>query len=43
MDGTFWFFLIFIVPILFLIGIVALIVWLVQRNRRPAHALPRAA
>jgi hypothetical protein len=43
MDGAFWFFLIFIVPILFLIGIVALIVWLVQRNRRPAHVLPRAA
>ena len=43
MDGTFWFFMIFVLPFLFLIGIAALIVWLVQRSRRPAHALPRAA
>jgi hypothetical protein len=35
MEGTAWMLLILLVPLLLLGGIVALIVWLVQRNRRP--------
>jgi hypothetical protein len=42
LQGSIWFFLIFVSPILVLAGIVALIVWLVQR-RRPSPALARAA
>jgi hypothetical protein len=29
-------FLIFLLPLVFLCGIVALIIWLIQRSRRPA-------
>ena len=43
MDSAGWFVALVVLPIFFLIGIVALIVWLVGRSRRPAHALPRAA
>ncbi len=35
-GGGAWIFLIFLLPFLFLGGIVALIIWLVQRGRRPA-------
>lgn len=42
LQGSIWFFLILVAPILVLIGIVALIVWLVQRRRPPA-AMARAA
>ena len=42
LQGSIWFFLIFVTPILVLAGIVALIVWLVQR-RRPTPTLARAA
>jgi hypothetical protein len=31
-----WIFLIFLLPFLFLGGIIALIIWLIQRSRRPA-------
>ena len=43
MQGTIWLFLIFVAPFLFLAGIVALIIWLVRRNRRPSPAIARAA
>jgi hypothetical protein len=43
MQGTIWLFLIFVAPFLFLAGIVALIIWLVRRNRRPSPAMVRAA
>ena len=36
MEGTAWMLLIVLVPLLLLGGFVALIVWLVQRSRRPA-------
>ena len=36
MEGTAWMLLLVLVPLLLLGGFVALIVWLVQRNRRPA-------
>jgi hypothetical protein len=36
MDGAGWVVLIFIVPLLILGGIVALIIWLIQRSRRPS-------
>ena len=35
-GGGRWVFLIFLLPFLFLGGIIALIIWLVQRSRRPA-------
>ncbi|MGA9811802.1 MAG: hypothetical protein WBQ64_03435 [Terriglobales bacterium] len=35
-GGGGWIFLIFLLPLLFLGGIVALIIWLIQRGRRPA-------
>lgn len=35
MEGAGWMLLLLLVPLLFLGGIVALIVWLVQRTRRP--------
>ncbi|HEV3207426.1 MAG TPA: polymer-forming cytoskeletal protein [Terriglobales bacterium] len=35
LAGGGWVFLVFLVPVVFLGGIIALIVWLVQRNRRP--------
>ncbi|HYA24417.1 MAG TPA: hypothetical protein VEF05_09670 [Terriglobales bacterium] len=38
MEGTAWMLLLVLVPLLLLGGFVALIVWLVQRNRRPAPA-----
>jgi predicted acyltransferase (DUF342 family) len=45
MGGGGWVFLIFLLPVAFLGGIIALIVWLVQRSRRPTpipvHALRR--
>jgi hypothetical protein len=40
--GAGWVILIFGLPLLFLGGIVALIVWLLQRNQRPAAAPARA-
>ena len=36
MGGGGWIFLIFLLPFLFLGGIVALIIWLIQRSRHPA-------
>jgi len=36
MGGGGWVFLIFLPPFVFLGGIIALIIWLVQRSRRPA-------
>jgi hypothetical protein len=35
MGGRGWVFLIFLLPVLFLGGIIALIIWLIQRSRRP--------
>jgi cytoskeletal protein CcmA (bactofilin family) len=43
MQGTIWLFLIFVAPFLFLAGIIALIIWLVRRNRRPSPAIARPA
>jgi hypothetical protein len=41
MEGARWMLLILLVPLLFLGGIVALIVWLVQRSRAaPTPAYP---
>jgi len=36
MGGGGWVFLVFLLPFVFLGGLVALIIWLIQRNRRPA-------
>ncbi len=36
MGGGGWVFLIFLLPFAFLGGIIALIIWLIQRSRRPA-------
>ena len=36
MEGGGWIFLIFLLPFAFLGGIIALIIWLIQRSRRPA-------
>jgi hypothetical protein len=45
MSGGGWLFLIFLLPLVFLGGIVALIIWLIQRSRRstpvPAYTLHR--
>jgi hypothetical protein len=35
-GGGRWIFLIFLTPFLFLGGIIALIIWMVQRSRHPA-------
>jgi cytoskeletal protein CcmA (bactofilin family) len=43
MQGTIWLLLIFVAPFMFLAGILALIIWLVRRNRRPTPAIARAA
>jgi len=43
MQGTIWLVLIFVAPFLFFAGIIALIIWLVRRNRRPSPAIARAA
>lgn len=43
MQGTMWLLLIFVAPFFFLAGIVALVIWLVRRNRRPSPAIARAA
>lgn len=43
LQGTAWLFLIFVAPFLFFAGIIALIIWLVRRNRRPSPAIARAA
>lgn len=45
MGGAGWMLLLFVVPLLILGGIVALIIWLIQRSRRPAQvpAYPDAA
>jgi hypothetical protein len=44
-GGHGWVFLIFLLPFVFLGGIIALIIWLIQRSRRPtpvpAYTLPR--
>lgn len=39
LGGAGWMIAIFLAPLLILGGIIALIVWLVQRSRRPARAL----
>lgn len=39
-GGGRWVFLIFLLPLFFLGGIVALIIWLIQRSRHPAAPLP---
>ncbi len=39
MPGTGWTLLVFIVPLMLLGGFIALIIWLIQRSRRPA-AIP---
>jgi len=36
MGGGGWVFLVFLLPFVFLGGLVALIIWLIQRSRRPA-------
>ena len=36
MGGGGWVFLIFLLPFAFLGGIIALIIWLIQRSRRPS-------
>jgi hypothetical protein len=38
LEGSFWMLLILVVPLILLGGFVALIVWLVQRGRRPTPA-----
>lgn len=38
LGGKGWMLLVFLVPLLFLGGLVALLVWLVQRSRRPVPA-----
>ena len=38
LEGSFWMLLILLVPFIVLGGLVALIVWLIQRSRRPAPA-----
>jgi hypothetical protein len=43
MAGAGWVLGIILVPLLFLGGIIALIVWLVQRNRRPTPGVRRLA
>ena len=42
-QGQAWIWVIFGVPVLFLAAIVALVVWLVQRRRRPEPVFARAA
>jgi len=42
LEGTGWFAAILAIPLFFLGAIIALIVWLVQRNRRPAAVPVRA-
>ncbi len=36
-GGRGWFFLVFLLPLVFIGGIIALIVWLIQRSRRPTQ------
>lgn len=43
LEGTTWIWLIVGFPILLFAGIIALIVWLVQRNRTPAPSMARVA
>lgn len=43
LEGQAWFWLILGFPVVLLAGIIALIVWLVQRNRTPAPSLARVA
>jgi predicted acyltransferase (DUF342 family) len=42
-EGKTWLVLIFGLPLLLFAGIIALLVWLVQRSRRPVQPLARAA
>src|SRR5215471_14075574 len=42
-GGQGWLFVIFGLPLLIFAGIIALIVWLVQRRQRPAQTYARAA
>lgn len=42
LEGTGWFAAIMAIPLFFLGALIALIVWLVQRNRRPAPVPARA-
>lgn len=39
-GGHGWIFAIFLLPFLFLAGIIALIIWLIQRSRHPAAPVP---
>jgi hypothetical protein len=43
MEGAAWFYIMVLSPFLFLGGVIALIVWLVRRRRRPAAVYARAA
>ena len=43
MEGAGWFYIMILSPFLFLGGVIALIVWLVRRARRPATVYARAA
>ena len=43
MEGAGWFYIMVLSPFLFLGGVIALIVWLVRRRRRPAPVYARAA
>lgn len=40
LAGTGWALLIFLVPLVILGGLIAVIVWLIQRSRRPTAAVP---
>jgi hypothetical protein len=42
-SGQGWLFVIFGLPLLVFAGIIALIVWLIQRRRRPVQTYARAA
>jgi len=43
MEGAAWFYIMVIGPFVVLAGVIALIVWLVRRRRRPAQVYARAA
>jgi hypothetical protein len=43
MEGAAWVYLLVLSPFVFLAGVIALIVWLVRRNKRPAPVYARAA
>jgi hypothetical protein len=43
MEGAAWVYLMLLTPLIILAGVIALIVWLVRRRRRPAAVYARAA